>query len=112
MSATLDLQNGFTATATYTYTDATEQTEDHGPRLEEIRRPRHTGSLALAYIFYDGRARVFADADFNGRQKDTEYITYPYDRVTLDAYTLVNAGGSFRLNDQLEIYGRIENLFD
>lgn len=112
VSATLDLQNGITATATYTYTDATEQTEDDGPRLEEVRRPRHTGSLSLAYVFYDGRARVFADADFNGTQKDTEYVTYPYDRVTLDAYTVFNAGGSFTLNDRLEIYGRIENLLD
>lgn len=32
--------------------------------------------------------------------------------MTLDAFTLVNAGGSFRLNDRLEIYGRIENLLD
>lgn len=112
VSATLDLQNGFTTTATYTYTDSTEQTEENGPRLEEVRRPRHTGSLSLAYSFYDGRARVFADADFNGRQKDTEYVTYPYDQVTLDAYAVLNAGGSFRLNDQLEIYGRIENLLN
>ena len=112
VSATLDLQNGFTATATYTYTDATEQTSEHGPRLEEVRRPKHTGSLGLAYVFYDDRARVFADADFSGRQKDTEYVSFPYDRVTLGAYTVLNAGGSFKLNDHLEIYGRIENLLD
>ncbi|EBV3599840.1 TonB-dependent receptor, partial [Salmonella enterica subsp. enterica serovar Virchow] len=112
LSATVDLQNGFTATAMYTYTDATEQTAAGGPRVEEVRRPKHSGSLGVAYVFYDQRARVFADAVFNGRMEDVAFVPGLPPRVSLDAYTVVNVGGSFKINDHLEAYGRVENVFD
>lgn len=112
MSATVDLQNGFTATATYTYVDATDQQEAGGPRLQEVRRPRHAGSLAAAYVFHEDRARIFGEVVFNGKMQDNAYVPTLPPRVTLDAYTLVNVGGSYKLNDHLEAYGRVENLFD
>ncbi len=112
VAATVDLRNGFTATATYTYLDATEQTSAGGPRLDEVRRPRHAGSVTAAYTFYEDRARVFAEAVFNGKMEDNAYVPSLPARVTLAPYTVVNAGGSFRLNGHLEAYGRVENLFD
>lgn len=112
VSATVDLLNGFAATGTYTYTDATEQTEADGPRLEEVRRPKHSGSLGLSYAFYEERARVFADAVFNGKMEDLSFIPTDPERVTLGAYTVVNVGGSFKFNDKLEAFARVENLFD
>jgi vitamin B12 transporter len=112
LSATVDLFNGFTATATYTYTDATEQTEAGGPRLEEVRRPKHAGSLNAAYVFDAGRARVFGEVVFNGGMEDIAFVPSLPPRVTLGPYTVVNIGGSYKLNDHLEAYGRIENLFD
>lgn len=112
ISATVNLLNGFAATGTYTYTDATEQTEADGPRLEEVRRPKHSGSLGLSYAFYEERARVFADAVFNGTMEDLSFIPTDPERVTLGAYTVVNVGGSFKFNDKLEAFARVENLFD
>lgn len=112
VGATLDLFNGFTANASYTYLHATEQTVAGGPRLTEVRRPRHSGSLGVAYTFYEGRARVFADAVFNGTAIDLAFIPTLPPRITLPAYTVVNIGGSFRFNDSFEVYGRVENLFD
>lgn len=112
VSATVDLFNGFTATATYTYVDATEQTVADGPRLREVRRPLHSGSLSAAYVFYDDRARVFGEAVFNGEMLDNSYLNPIPERVTLDPYTVINVGGSFKFNDNVEAYGRIENLFD
>lgn len=112
VAAIVDLQNGFTATATYTYTDATEQTVAGGPRLEEVRRPRHAGSLNAAYTFYEDRARVFAEAVFNGKMEDNAFVPSLPPRVTLAPYTVVNIGGSFKFNDTLEGYARVENLFD
>lgn len=112
LSATLDLFNRFTATASYTYTDATEQTITNGPRLNEVRRPEHSGSLGAAYVFHDDRARVFGEAVFNGAMEDVAFVPGLPPRVLLDAYTVVNVGGSFRFNDSLEAYGRIENLLD
>ena len=112
VSATLDLFNGFSANATYTYTDATEQTFAGGPRLAEVRRPEHSGSIGAAYLFHDDRARVFGEAVFNGKMEDVAFVPSLPPRVTLDSYTVVNIGGSFRFNDNFEAYGRIENLFD
>lgn len=112
VSATIDLFNGFTATASYTYLHATEQTFAGGPRLTETRRPKHSGSLGVAYVFHDDRARVFADVVFNGNMEDVAFVPTLPPRVTLDAYTVVNIGGSYRINDSLEVHGRIENLFD
>ncbi len=112
VSATVDFFNGFTATATYTYVDATEQTEAGGPRLREVRRPIHSGSLTAAYLFYDNRARIFGEAVFNGEMEDNAYVPALAPRVTLDPYTVVNIGGSFKFSDTFEGYGRIENVFD
>jgi vitamin B12 transporter len=112
VAATLNLFNGLTANATYTYTDATEQTLAGGPRLREVRRPMHSGSVGLAYTFMEDRARVFGEAVFNGRMDDNAFVPSLPPRVTLDSYTVVNIGGSYRLNDNLEVHGRIENLFD
>lgn len=112
VAATLDLRNGFTASATYTYTDASEQIHATDPRLAEVRRPRHSGSVGLAYTFYDDRARVFGEAVFNGKMEDVAFVPTLPPRVTLDAYTVVNAGGSFKLTNGIEAYGRVENLFD
>lgn len=112
IAATLDFFNGLTASVSYTYTHATEQTVAGGPRLDEVRRPRHSGSISAAYVFYEDRARVFAEAVFNGKTEDVAFVPTLPPRVTLDPYTVVNIGGSYRINDKLEAYGRIENLFD
>ena len=112
VSATVDFFNGLTAGASYTYTDASEQMLAGGPRLQEVRRPRHTGSLNAAYVFYDDRARLFGEAVFNGQMEDVVFATRVPPRVTLAGYTTVNIGGSFRLNDTVELFGRIDNLFN
>ena len=112
VSATVDFFNGLTATASYTYTDASEQEVAGGARLAETRRPRHSGSLNAAYAFYDDRARVFVEALFNGEVEDRVFASTLPPRVTLGGYTLVNIGGSFKVNETVEAYGRIDNLFD
>ncbi|MGO4831246.1 TonB-dependent receptor plug domain-containing protein, partial [Rhizobiaceae sp. 2RAB30] len=112
VAATVNLFNGFTATATYTYTASTEQTEAGGPRLKEVRRPEHSGSLTAAYVFYEKRARVFGELVYNGTKEDFDYRGALPARVAMPAYTVVNLGGSFKFTDYLEGYGRIDNLFD
>lgn len=107
VSATINLMNGFTTTATYTYTDATDP-----DGREEVRRPKHSGSLNAAYTFYEDRARVFTEVTFNGKMQDTAYTPPVASRVALDDYTLVNIGGSYKFNDKVEAYARVENLFD
>lgn len=112
IGATLDLMNGFSATASYTYTHATEQTVAGGPRLAEIRRPEHSGSIGAAYRFYDDRARIFGEVSFNGQMEDLAYVPSLPPRVTLASSTVVNIGGSFKFTEHLEAYGRVDNLLD
>lgn len=110
VAATINFLNGFTASATYTYTDSTEQTTAGGVRLTEIRRPKHSGSVSAAYTFHENRARIFAEAVFNADMLDTDFSTFT--PVRLDDYTVVNIGGSYRFNEHVEAFARIENLFD
>ncbi|RME98421.1 MAG: TonB-dependent receptor [Alphaproteobacteria bacterium] len=92
----------------YTYTRAQEPNG-----LKEVRRPRHAGSISMNYAFADGRGNAHVEVTYNGRMDDLEFITAtPQTRVTLDAYTLVNAGVSFQVTDWAKLYGRVENLFD
>ncbi len=92
----------------YTYTD----TED--PDGEElVRRPqnkvhfntryrfRERLNLNLDVYWVDERKTIAAAVDKNG------------DRVEdLDAYYLVNLAAAYDLNDHVQFYGRIDNLFD
>jgi len=112
LAATLNLFTGFSATATYTYTAATEQTLAGGPRLDEVRRPEHSGSFSAAYVFFEDRARVFGEVVFNGEMEDVAFVPTLPPRVRLPAYTVLNIGGSFKFNEHIEAYGRIDNLLD
>lgn len=96
----------------YTYLDAREPEEDGRAELE-IRRPRHIASANLNYLFLNERGRFNLNVDYNGEQEDIAFIPPTYDeRVTLDAFTLVNALLSFKVIDNLELYVRGENLTD
>jgi vitamin B12 transporter len=61
----------------------------------------------------DDRARAGIAVIYNGEQKDwaydTNYVPHP---VTLDEYTLVNLTAAYDLTDTVEVFGRIDNLFD
>lgn len=107
LTATLNLFYGFTAGGTYTYTSSRNPSG-----VEAVRVPRHSGSLNVAYTFYEDRARMFGEAVFNGNMKDNNFGTFPASVVTLNKYTVVNIGGSYKFTDKLEGFARIENLFD
>ncbi|GAB4518984.1 MAG: TonB-dependent receptor [Parvularculaceae bacterium] len=102
------LGGGIGLEARYTYLDATES---DGAR--EVRRPRHVASVNLNARFAEGRGSASLGLRYNGAQEDLEFVfATPETRTRLGAYTLVNFGASFRLNDRLEVFGRGENLLD
>ena len=47
---------------------------------------------------------------YNGDMTDTDFSTFARTRV--DPYTLVRFGASWKVTDQIELYGRVENLLD
>ena len=92
--------------AAYTYLDATEN------GLEEVRRPPHIASLNVSYEF-DERTSMTLSARYNGAQTDNEFIfATPEDFVSLKAYTLLNLNANYRVTDNIELFGRVENLLD
>ncbi|MEM6382598.1 MAG: TonB-dependent receptor [Pseudomonadota bacterium] len=91
------------ARAHYTYTDARDAVSDD--RLQ--RRPEHEAELTLIYTGID-KLRLSATAYWTGG----EWFSRSRERTPLDSYVRVDAAASYQVHEHLEIYGRVENLFD
>jgi outer membrane cobalamin receptor len=75
-----------------------------------IRRPRHQASLEIGWS-HARRATAFALVTGRGKTRDLEPSFA--DRVfENDGYLSVELGGSLRLARQVELFGRVTNLFD
>lgn len=95
----------------YMYLEATEETDDGDET--EARRPRNSGSLSVAYAMFEGKANVFLDAVYQGEMDDLEYINAtPETRVEIADHWTVKVGSNFQVTENVEIYGRVENLLD
>ncbi|GLR48008.1 TonB-dependent receptor [Sphingomonas astaxanthinifaciens DSM 22298] len=91
-------------TATYAYLDATE------PAGRELRRPKHSGSVAA-----DGTAGHFrygAALSYTGARLDRDFDLFPAPLVRLDGYWLASARVGYRVTRRVELFGRIANAFD
>jgi len=86
--------------ANYTYTSAKDDTT--GARL--IRRPKNQFYAALDVQLHE---RIFSNISltYNGAEVDTG------DR-TVKSWTRVDVRAAYQINKRIELYGRIENLFD
>jgi vitamin B12 transporter len=100
-------------TFAYTYLLAEESTG-----LQEIRRPRHSGRADLSYVFAGGLGTAHLGIGYNGSMTDSVFVNGPFGfpepagRLILDDYWLVNAAISYKLQPGVELFGRVENLFD
>ena len=90
----------------YTYTDAVES-DGNDRYVDEVRRPRHTGSLNLSWQVKD-TLHINTNAQHNGSQID---VVYP-ENVKLADYTLINLSANYKATQDLDIYIRFDNLFD
>ncbi len=109
IAASLAATEALRLDASYTYLEATNP---DGSR--EVRRPRHEGRLTAAYSFLDDRGLVRVDGIFVRDNRDSDF-TAPVvsgNQVTLDDYALVNVAASWKLNEGVELYGGVNNLFD
>ncbi|MBV6658450.1 MAG: TonB-dependent receptor [Devosiaceae bacterium] len=91
------------ASASYTYLIAKDLTT--GNRLR--RRPEHEGQLTLTYLGID-RLSLSATAFVVGGDRFNDFDNL----VALDPYVRVDASASYQVHEHLEVFGRIENLFD
>lgn len=102
------LAEGLNLTGTYTWLDADQQQVAGALRVREVRRPRHSGSIALAYV---GRQfDLSAAAAITGARGDTDFARFV--PVVLPAYTLVTVAGAWHLTERLDVTMRVENALD
>ena len=92
---------GLNLSVQYTYTDAKDA---QGRPLR--RRAKHIIGGNAEYAFLEGRAALDLGIDYNGKQVDQ------YERPKVPSYVLVNLAGKYSVTKAIEIFGRIENLFD
>lgn len=98
-----------TITARYAWLDATEP-EDGAGQVRELRRPRHSGALALTREFLDARLRLRTDLIWTGKRDDLSFATFPATRLALDDYLLIHAAASWQASPRLELFLRGDNL--
>lgn len=85
----------------YTHTD----TRDEATGLPLVRRARDRVAVNISRQFLDDRATLNCFVLFVGNRIDVG-------NVPLDPYTTVNVTGSYRVTDQIELFARIDNLFN
>jgi len=102
IEATDDLDLRFS----YTYLDAKNPNGS-----VEIRRPRHEALLSVTQRFMGGRGSVTADVRYVADNFDTQFFgTFP--TAKLPDYTTVDIAAQYKLSDNVQLTGRILNVFD
>ena len=94
--------------ANYAYLKATEP--GAGSRLREARRPKHSGAISA-----DGRIDRLTygfSMAYTGDRIDTDFGSFPFRRLTLDAYWLAGARIAYDVAKGVELFARASNAFD
>ncbi len=108
VAGTAALATGLTLNLSYTWLDADQQQVAGAARVREVRRPRHSGSVAIAYA--SRQFDLAAAAAITGARGDTDFARFA--AVTLPAYTLVTLSGAWHLTRRLDLTARVENALD
>jgi len=113
IGASWQASDRFDVGASYTYTDASEQ-DAAGIDVTELRRPRHSGNLAMNYRSASERWRANLSANYGGSRKDQFFPPFPQpsEIVTLKNYWLVDLAIHFQLNEAITVFARGANLLD
>jgi vitamin B12 transporter len=96
-------------TANYAFLKASQPGAADSARLEELRRPKHSGSIAA-----DGQAGRWtygASIAFVGSHLDRQEVL-PFGIVRLDSYWLANARVAYAVSPGVQLFVRGSNLLD
>jgi vitamin B12 transporter len=95
--------------ANYAYLQATQPDDSSLTEVHELRRPKHSGSVALdgtSGDFIYGGSVAYIGKHFDQRD------TFPFDRVTLASYWLADARVAYAIKPGVEIFGRVTNALN
>jgi len=90
----------------YAYLRATQPDDASLTQVHELRRPKHSGSVAFDGKF--GRFTYGGSVAYVGSHLD-QRDTFPFDRVTLGSYWLAGARLAYAIRPGIEVFGRISN---
>ena len=79
-----------------------------GSRL--LRRPLHKAALDITWLVAEERGSVTLSILYIGEREDLDPVAFT--TVTAEDYVLVNLAAQYKLTDQVELLGRVVNLFD
>ena len=99
LSGSFQATDWFAISANYAFIDA-----EDGNGNELSRLPEHSGDVTFS-VDPDGPLSGAVLVRYNGEEAST-------DGTTLDGWTRVDITGSYDITESVELYGRIENLFD
>ena len=94
----------------YTFLDAEERQVEGAALVREVRRPRHSANLFAGGE--RGRLSWGATASYVGKRRDRDFDLWPAPVVVLDDYLLASLRLGWRLTDEIEAFGRVENALD
>ena len=95
--------------ANYAYLHATEPAQFGSGQVAELRRPKHSGSIALDGAF--GRLTYGASVAYVGAHLDRRDVP-PFDVVSLRSYWLGGARVAYTLTPGMEVFARAANAFN
>lgn len=96
--------------ANYAYLRATEPAASLLGQVREIRRPKHSGSVAIEGGWR--RLSYGASVAYVGPRADTNFDVFPAERVRLKSYWLAGGRVAYALSPRLELFARSSNLFN
>jgi vitamin B12 transporter len=103
------LAERFRISAEYAYLQASQPSDVPDRQLQELRRPRHSGSLA--FDGSEGRWSYGGSIAYVGSHLDREEVV-PFAVVKLDSYLLAGARVAFAWRPGLELFVRGSNLLN
>lgn len=95
--------------ASYTRTAARNKATDE----DLIRRPKHKLSVLLSFT-PGTKASIDLWLLHVSQAQDLDFSTWPWpvSRAILPAYTLLNASASYEVTQNVQVFGRLENILD
>ena len=97
-------------TASYTFDDDEDRSPGSPTRGQQlIRQPKNTANLAATYV-WPVKLSTSVAVRYAGDSFDTNPDTF--ETVVVGDYTLVDLRAAYPLRENVEVYGRVENLAD
>ena len=103
------LADNLRLSASYAYLNATQPGHTTLTQVHELRRPKHSGSIALDGVagkFTYGGSLAYVGRHFDQRD------TFPFDRVALGSYWLADARIAYAVRPGIELFARISNALN